>query len=103
MKYVSVCCRSDGGDECMTPEMPPIVNIAMRPMANFIDVGKRSEPPYIVAIQLKIFTPVGRPMSIVVSEKIESATAPMPTENMWCAQTPKPRKPIIAPEYTITL
>ncbi len=78
--------------------MPPIVNIAMSAIANFIGTVKRISPLHIVAIQLKIFTPVGMAMSIVISEKIESATAPIPTENMWWAQTPKPRKPIMIPE-----
>ncbi len=82
----------------MTPEMPPMVNSAMSPIANFIAVAKRIWPPHIVAIQLKIFTPVGMPMSIVVRAKIVSAVAPMPTANMWCAHTPKPRKPIMMPE-----
>ena len=35
-------------------------------------------------------------MSIVVSAKAESAIGPMPTANMWWAQTPKPRKPMRA-------
>ena len=56
----------------------------------------------MVAIQLKIFTPVGIAMSIVVIENTASAIGPMPTANMWCAHTPKPRKPIRMPEYTIT-
>ncbi|MNC96245.1 hypothetical protein D3C83_135680 [compost metagenome] len=41
-------------------------------------------------------------MSIVIMAKIESATAPMPTANMWWAHTPKPRNPIKMPEYAIT-
>ena len=74
----------------------------MRPMANSADVVKRIWPPYIVASQLKIFTPVGMAMSIVVMPNTESAIGPMPTANMWCAHTPKPRNPISTPEYTIT-
>ena len=31
-----------GGDACMMPEMPPIVNSATSPIANFIAVVKRS-------------------------------------------------------------
>src|ERR1043165_3877135 len=92
MKYVSVCWRSAGGDACMTPEMPPIVNSATRVMPNFMATVKRMLPPHIVQIQLKIFTPVGIAMSIVATEKIESAIGPMPTANMWCAHTPKPKK-----------
>ena len=86
----------------MTPEMPPIVNSAMSAIANFIAVVKRSVPPQIVPIQLKIFTPVGMAMSIVMTANTESAIGPMPTANMWCAHTPKPRKAMRIPEYTIT-
>ena len=46
-----------------------MMNIAMKPTANSIGVVKRIEPPQIVAIQLKIFTPVGTAISIVASEK----------------------------------
>ena len=102
MKYVSVCCRSAGGDACMIPEMPPMVNSPTSAMANNICVVKRSWPPHIVKIQLKIFTPVGIAMSIVVRPKNVSAIGPMPTANMWCAHTPKPSTAMRIPEYTIT-
>ena len=78
----------------MTPESPPTTNIPTSATANFIAVLKLSAPPHMVEIQLKIFTPVGMAMSIVVSPNTESATGPMPTANMWCAHTPKPRKPM---------
>ena len=43
-----------------TPESPPMVNIAMKPIADSIAACvKRDRPPHIVAIQLMIFTPVG--------------------------------------------
>ena len=67
-------------------------------MANFMAAVNRISPAHIVAIQLKIFTPVGMPISMVTSEKIESATAPIPTANIWWAHTPKPSTPIIMPE-----
>ena len=102
MKYVSVCCRSAGGDACITPEMPPMVNRPTSPMANFIAVVNRIEPPHIVKIQLKIFTPVGMAMSSVVTPNTVSPMAPMPTANMWCAHTPKPRKAMSMVAYTIT-
>ena len=60
------------------------------------------EPPHIVKIQLKIFTPVGIAMSIVVTPNTVSAIGPMPTANMWCAHTPKPRKAMSMVAYTIT-
>ena len=43
---------------------------------------KRMLPPHSVEIQFRIFTPVGTAMSMVAIEKAESATGPMPTENM---------------------
>jgi cytochrome c oxidase subunit 1 len=56
-----------------------------------IAVVNWSDPPHIVKIQLKIFTPVGMAMSIVVTPNTVSAIGPMPTANMWCAHTPNPR------------
>ena len=47
-------------------------------------------PPYIVAIQLRIFTPVGTAMNIVASENASTEIGPMPEANMWCAHTPSP-------------
>ena len=55
----------------------------------------------MVPSQLKIFTPVGTAISIVVSEKNVSAIGPMPVVNMWWLHTPKPRKAMNAPEKTI--
>jgi len=59
-------------------------------------------PCAIVAIQLKILTPVGIAMSIVVRPKNVSAIGPIPTANMWWAHTPKPSAAMRIPEYTIT-
>jgi len=82
----------------MIPDRPPIVNIAMSPAAKWKAVVKRMEPPHSVASQLKIFTPVGIAMSMVEMENAASATGPMPAANMWCAHTPKPKKPMSTPE-----
>ena len=59
------------------------------------------DPPHSVASQLKIFTPVGMAISMVVREKKVSGIGPMPVANMWCAQTPNPRNAMNAPENTI--
>ena len=84
---------SDGTIECVTPDSPPIVNIAMNPSANSIGVVNRMAPPHIVPSQLKIFTPVGTAMSIVERPNAEFATGPSPMANMWCAHTPQPDEP----------
>jgi hypothetical protein len=59
-----------------------MVNSMMKAMENSIGVVKRMRPPHMVAIQLKILTPVGIAMSIVAAPKYESAAGPMPVENM---------------------
>ena len=78
--------------------MPPMVNNMMNAMENSIGVVKRILPPHIVAIQLKIFTPVGIAMSIDAAPKYVSAAAPMPAANMWWLHTPHPIVPISMPE-----
>ena len=77
-----------------------MVNSTTRPMANIIAVVNRSLPPHIVAIQLRIFTPVGTAMNIVVSENTATEIGPMPEANMWWAHTPQPMKPMATPENT---
>ena len=44
----------------------------MKPQANSIGVLKRRDPPHIVASQLKILTPVGTAMSMLVPAKMAS-------------------------------
>jgi len=39
-------------------------------------------------------------MAMVAREKAAVATVPMPVVNIWWDHTPKPRKPITAPEKT---
>ena len=85
----------------MTPESPPMMNIAMKPSAKYIGTRYWIEPPQTVPSQLKIFTPVGTAISIVVSAKNVSAIGPMPVANMWWLHTPKPRNAMNAPENTI--
>ena len=48
---------------------PPTVNRKMKPIAHSIGVLNSIEPPHIVAIQEKIFTPVGTAMTIVAATK----------------------------------
>ena len=85
----------------MMPENPPNMNIHTKPRANIMGVLMRSWPPQRVPIQLKILTPVGTAIAIVMSEKAAVATEPMPVVNIWWDHTPKPRKPMHAPEKTM--
>ena len=77
-----------------------MVNIATSAVENIIGVSKRTLPPHIVATQLRIFTPVGTAMNIVVAANAATETGPSPDTNMWCAHTPQPMKPIAMPEKT---
>ena len=52
-----------------TPVTPPTVNRKMKPIAHSIGVRNSIEPPHIVAIQEKIFTPVGTAITIVAATK----------------------------------
>ena len=58
------------------PVKPPIVNSTKKAIANNIETVKRILPPYIVASQLNIFTPVGIPISILLAEKKELTVLP---------------------------
>src|SRR2546428_13629627 len=86
----------------MTPESPPMMNMEMKPREKSRGVANRMDPPQRGPIQLKIFTPVGTAMSSVAMEKAESATGPMPTENMWGLHTPKPTTPTVISEQLST-
>ena len=85
----------------MIPLIPPRVNIVMKPSANSIGVVMWITPFHSVAIQLKIFTPVGTAMSIVVIIIGTRSQLAMPDTNMWCAQTVKPRITIATSEKAI--
>src|SRR3546814_13277133 len=74
------------------PERPPMVNIVTRPMAHRMGAVKVSFPPHIVAIQLRIFTPVGTALNIVEMEKAATAMETRPEANIWWAHPPKPLK-----------
>ena len=64
---------------------PPKVKVTRKPIAHSIGVSKVTEPRHMVPTQLKIFTPVGTAMSIVMSANHGSSTEPV--TYMWCAHT----------------
>ncbi len=49
------------------------------------------DPLYIVAVQLKTFTPLGMATRNVSAEKSMVANSLMPATNMWCPHTRKPK------------
>eukprot|EP01110_Echinostelium_bisporum_P000293 TRINITY_DN10686_c0_g1_i1.p5 TRINITY_DN10686_c0_g1~~TRINITY_DN10686_c0_g1_i1.p5 ORF type:complete len:86 (+),score=6.03 TRINITY_DN10686_c0_g1_i1:430-687(+) len=76
----------------MTPVRPPNRKVVKKPIAKSIGVSKLNEPPHMVPIQLKNFTPVGTAIVKVMKEKNGRETAPV--TNMWWAHTDTDRPPI---------
>ena len=85
----------------MTPDRPPMMNIAMKPSAKYIGVLYWIEPPHIVPIQLKIFTPGGMAISIVDEREERVGDRAHAGREHVVAHTPNPRKPMNTPENTI--
>ncbi len=69
--------KSIAGLAIMMPVMPPNRNVVRKPSAQMSGVWKVSDPPHIVPIQLKNFTPVGTAMSIVMIAKNGSRIWPV--------------------------
>ena len=69
----------------MTPVRPPNRNVSRKPNAHSMGVSNETEPPHMVPIQLKNFTPVGTAISIVMRAKYGRLTAPV--TYMWWAHT----------------
>ena len=70
--------KSAGGTASSTPVMPPITKVTMKPSDHSIGTSKRTRPPYMVNSQLKIFTPVGTAMIMVMMPKKPLTSAPAP-------------------------
>ena len=83
--------------------IPPIRNVPIPPMQNSSGTRYSIVPRHSVAIQLKIFTPVGTAIRKLESMKKASTTVDIGVENMWCAHTSRPRKAIAAVEAAIAL
>ena len=66
----------------------------MKPTAQSIGTSNLMEPPHMVAIQLKIFTPVGTAITIVAAVKYALVSTSRPTVYIWCAHTMNPTNPI---------
>ena len=72
-------CQSTGGTASSTPVRPPKTNVTMKPIVHSTGTVNRTRPPYIVNSQLKILTPVGTAMIMLMMPKkaLTSALAPM--------------------------
>src|SRR3954447_21308521 len=102
-KYVSCSCQSTGKIARITPEMPPMTNVARNPHAKYRGVFMTSVPRHSVASQLKILMPVGTAIANDDSMKNDRTTVDVGVANMWCAHTSIPRNAIAAVEATMAL
>ena len=73
--------KSRAGEAKITPVKPPNTKLTKKPRLQSIGVSKVIDPRQRVPIQLKIFTPVGTAISIVVKAKNGSRT--WPVTYMW--------------------
>lgn len=67
MKYVSVSCRSSSAEAVMTPDNPPMTNVAMMPTTHSSGVSKRGRPLHSVAIQQKICMPAANAIAMLAA------------------------------------
>ena len=65
----------------MMPVSPPKVKVMRNPIAHSMGDSKVTEPRHIVPIQLKILTPVGTAINIVIRAKNGKSTEPV--TYMW--------------------
>jgi hypothetical protein len=79
-----VSCKIISIDEFAktTPVKPPTVNRNTKPKDHSIGVSKDTWDPFIVASQLKTFTPVGIAIIIVAAVKYARVSTSIPTVNM---------------------
>ncbi len=77
--------KSSGGLARMIPVRPPNRNVVRNPIDQSMGVSKDMDPPHIVPIQLKNFTPVGTAIRKDIPEKNGRLT--LPVTNMWWAHT----------------
>jgi len=76
------------------PVKPPTVNKKIKPSAQSIGVSYLILAPWIVANHLKILIPVGTAIIIVAAVKYARVSTSIPTVNIWCAHTMKPKIPM---------
>ena len=70
-----------------TPAIPPNDKDARKPMNQYMGEANVTFPLYIVIIQLKIWTPIGMAMIMVMMPKKAFTSAPAPMVKKWCSQT----------------
>lgn len=75
----------------MIPVTPPVVNRKINPSAQSIGVVYLMLEPWRVASHLNTLIPVGTAIIMVAAVKYARVSTSIPTVNIWCAHTIKPR------------
>src|SRR3989344_2622393 len=78
-----------------------MVNKTTKPINQSMGVVKRMRPRYIVKSKLKILTPVGMAMTIVMMPKKALTAAPAPIVKKWCSHTTNESMTMAQMEKTI--
>ena len=71
-----------------------------KPSTHSIGVLTTIRPVHIVAIQQKIWMPVGIAMMMLAAVKKLSPSWGRPVANMWCTHKPNPMKPVDTSDST---
>lgn len=87
--------------ESTTPVKPPHVNKKIKPSTHKTGALDVRYEPYSVLTHLNTLIPVGMAIIMVAAVKYARVSKSIPTVNMWCAHTIKPKRPIVLIAYTI--
>lgn len=72
------------------------MNRKINPSVQYTGASISSLTPKNVANHLNTLIPVGTAITMVVAVKYLRVSTSMPMVNIWCAQTKKPKSPILA-------
>jgi len=76
------------------PVNPPNVKRTINPSAHSIGAEKFGLDPLILLSHEKTLTPVGTAITIVADVKYARVSTSIPTTNIWCPHTMKPKSAI---------
>ena len=82
MKYVSWTCWSNGTEAIITPVNPPMMNTTTKPSTQSKGTVSRGRPSHRVAIQQKIWIPLGMAIIMLAAVKKLSPSCGRPVANM---------------------
>src|SRR5437868_9553262 len=102
MKNVSCTWVFTGTEASISPDKPPIRNTKKNPKTHNIGNLNCRLLCHMVAIQQKNCDAVGNTIISVAAVKKLSPICGKPVANIWCTQTPNPRKLVDTTEIRMT-